>query len=104
MLRLAGIFPAIRSCIECGEPVERPLRFDDRLQGFVCASCAGRDAYVLANEVADALDALRLPVEEFHAPVSALLEIRSLAGSIRRNFLGYELKSFEVLASVLGSV
>ena len=103
MLRLTGIFPAVRTCMQCGESIERPLRFDEKLEGFVCASCAGRDAYILANEVADALDSLRLPVEQFHAPVNILLEIRSLAGTVRRNFLGYELKSFEVLASVLSS-
>lgn len=104
MLRLAGIFPAVRTCIECGGTIERPLRFDNRLQGFVCSSCAGRDAFLLANDVADALDALRLPVEQFGAAESVLLEVRSLAGTIRRNFLGYELKSFEVLASVLGGM
>jgi DNA repair protein RecO (recombination protein O) len=103
MLRLAGIFPSPRICIECGESIERPLRFDERLEGFVCSTCASRDAYLLANEVADALDALRLPVDQFNAPAGVLLEIRSLAGSVRRNFLGHELKSFEVLASVLGS-
>jgi len=30
-----------------------------------------------------------------------VFEIRSLAGTIRRHFLGHELKSFEVLASVI---
>lgn len=104
ILRLTGIFPAVRTCIECGGTVERPLRFDERLQGFVCASCASRDAYLIANEVAVALDSLRLPVEQFHAPTNVLLEIRSLAGGVRRNFLGHELKSFEVLASVLGGL
>ena len=103
ILRLTGIFPAVRTCIECGGTIERPLRFDERLQGFVCSSCASRDAYLIANEVADALDALRLPVEQFGAATNVLLEIRSLAGGVRRNFLGYELKSFEVLASVLSS-
>ncbi|MGZ5473900.1 MAG: DNA repair protein RecO, partial [Thermoanaerobaculia bacterium] len=77
MLRLAGIFPSAKTCIECGLGVARPLRFDEHLQGFVCSSCAGRDAFLLANEVADALDALRLPVEQFHAPTNVLLEIRS---------------------------
>jgi DNA repair protein RecO (recombination protein O) len=104
MLRLAGIFPAVRTCIECGGSIDRPLRFDERLEGFVCSSCAGRDAYVIPNEVADTFDALRLPIEQFDAPTSVLLEIRGLAGTIRRNFLGHELKSFEVLASVLGSL
>jgi DNA repair protein RecO (recombination protein O) len=103
MLRLAGIFPSTRECMQCGEPLERPLRFDDRQEGFVCASCATRDSYVLSNDVAAALDQLQRPVREFSAPPEVLLEIRSLSGTIRRNFLGHELKSFEVLTSVLGS-
>jgi len=106
MLRLAGIFPSVRECIECGGPVPRPLRFDPKLQGFVCGNCATRDAFVLSNDIADALDALfRMPVTNFAAlrmPVDVLMEIRSLSGTVRRNFLGYELKSFEVLASVIG--
>lgn len=105
-LRLGGIFPSTRTCIECGSPVTRPLRFDARLQGFVCDSCATRDAFVIDNRVADELEALlRLPVAEFAARrtlVEVLLELRSLAGTVRRNFLGHELKSFEVLASVIG--
>ena len=101
-LRLAGTFPSARHCIECGDALGRPLRFDERQQGFVCPNCAGRDAYLLSNDVADALDSLqRLPVADFRAPTDILLEIRSLAGGVRRNFLGHELKSFEVLATVL---
>lgn len=105
MLRLAGIFPSVRDCMECGSPLERPLRFDERLQGFVCVNCAGRDASVIRNDVADALEAIsRQPVTTFAAQnltAEVLFEMRSLAGSIRRHFLGHELKSFEVLAGVL---
>jgi len=102
-LRLAGIFPSLRACMECGGPLPRPLRFDTRLEGFVCTSCAGRDAFTIRNDVADVLDAVaRLPAAEFNAPLDVLLEVRSLAGTIRRNFLGHELKSFEVLATVMG--
>jgi len=104
MLRVAGIFPSVRECIECGTALERPLRFDPQRLGFVCESCSGRETFILPNDVAGALDALRLPVAEFasHAwPTEVLMEIRSLAGTVRRNFLGYELKSFEVLASVM---
>jgi DNA repair protein RecO (recombination protein O) len=103
-LRLAGIFPSARTCMQCGGMIARPLRFDERLQGFVCGHCATRDAFVISNDVADALDALqRLPAAEFQAPGEVLMEIRSLAGSVRRSFLGHELKSFEVVASVLSS-
>jgi DNA repair protein RecO (recombination protein O) len=104
-LRVAGIFPSLRDCRECGQHLGRPLRFDQRAEGFVCGNCATRDAFLVSNDVADALDALRLPVEEFAArtfPLEVLMEVRSLSGFVRRAFLGHELKSFEVLASVLG--
>jgi DNA repair protein RecO (recombination protein O) len=105
MLRLAGIFPSVRECMECGSPLGRPLRFDQRLQGFVCVNCAGCEASVITNDVADALEAIsRQPVTTFAAQnltAEVLFETRSLAGSIRRHFLGHELKSFEVLAGVL---
>ena len=79
-----------------------PLRFDAKVEGFVCGNCATRDAFVIDNDVARTLDAiLHAPVGEFTAPKEVLFEIRSLAGALRRNFLGYELKSFEVLAGVL---
>ena len=104
-LRLGGVFPSVRDCFECGSALARPLRFDDVRQGFVCTSCATRDAAIVPNEVVGALDALfRMPVARFAAeafPLPVLMEIRSLAGSVRRHFLGHELKSFEVLASVI---
>ena len=102
ILRIGGIFPSSRECSECHEPLGRPLRFDPR--GFVCANCAARDAFIVPNDVADTLDAIgRLPVAEFAArgtELDTLFELRSLAGTLRRNFLGHELKSFEVLAAV----
>jgi DNA repair protein RecO (recombination protein O) len=101
ILKLAGIFPSPRVCMGCGGSLDRPLRFDAKLEGFVCANCASRDAFVIDNDVARALDAiLRAPVSEFTASKEVLFEIRSLAGALRRNFLGHELKSFEVLAGV----
>jgi DNA repair protein RecO (recombination protein O) len=107
ILRLGGVLPSTRNCGECGAPLIRPLRFDEKLQGFVCGDCATRDAFIVPNEVADALDAIgKLPAADFAArPIATdvLLELRSLAGSIRRHFLGHELKSFEVLASVIAS-
>ncbi len=104
ILRLAGIFPSTRNCIECHEPLERPLRFDTRVQGFVCSQCAGRDTFVVPNEVAGTLDAIaQLSVTELAARAikkDTLFEVRSLAGTLRRNFLGHELKSFEILAQI----
>lgn len=103
-LRLAGIFPSLRQCAECGETLARPLYFNANNASFVCASCAGRDRELIGNEVIDAIEAiLRMPVTDFAAlgiRSEVVFEARSLAGTIRRNFLGHELKSFEVLASV----
>lgn len=107
MLRLAGIFPSIRECIDCGGPLERPLRLDARLQGFVCDMCATRDAVVIPNDVANELEAIiKLPLAEFaQRKISSetLFDLRSLAGTLRRHFLGHELKSFEVLSSVVAT-
>ena len=105
MLRLAGIFPSTRTCIECGGEIGRPLRFDTKVEGFVCENCATRDAFLISNDVAGELDEIaRTPVLEFAnraIPAEVLFELRSLAGTIRRNFLGHELKSFEVLSGVM---
>ena len=107
MLRLGGIFPSTRTCIECGGDIGRPLRFDVKSMGFVCDNCATRDAFIISNDAAAELDALvRLPVAEFaqrDIATDVVFEIRSLAGTIRRHFLGHELKSFEVLSSVVAS-
>lgn len=105
MLKLAGILPSTRNCVECHEPLGRPLRFDARANGFVCGNCAMRDAEVVPNEVADALEAiLRTPVANFAAVdvrSDVLFELRTLAAHIRRHFLGHELKSYDVLAGVM---
>lgn len=107
VLRLGGIFPSLKNCFECGAPLGRPLRFDARLQGFVCGDCSGRETSIVSNDAAGELDAIMtLPVTDFAArriPSEVLLEVRALAGSLRRHFLGHELKSFEVLASVAGA-
>jgi len=105
MLRLGGILPNPRNCVECHQPLGRPLRPDTRAQGFVCEDCAYGRADVVPNEVAATLDEiLRLPVAEFAAratPPDVLFELRSIVTTLRRNFLGHELKAFDVLASVL---
>ena len=103
-LKLGGIFPSLRNCPECGEALARPLHFDARHAAFASPQCGGRET--IGNEVIDVIEAaLRMPVAEFarlDIRSEALFEARSLAGTIRRNFLGHELKSFEVFAAVSG--
>jgi DNA repair protein RecO (recombination protein O) len=104
ILRLAGLFPSLRNCVECHEPLERPLRFEK--SGLVCSNCATRSE-VVPNEIADALEnIMKLSVTDFAAhrpPPAVVFEVRSLAATMRRNFLGHELKSYEILAGVIGT-
>ncbi|HVT43814.1 MAG TPA: DNA repair protein RecO [Thermoanaerobaculia bacterium] len=107
ILKVAGIFPSTRNCISCHAPLGRPMRFDATAGGFVCEGCAERSVPVMANALADSLAALlRLPLDEFARlplPAEELFELRSIAGGLRRSFLGHELKSHDLLAAVLTS-
>jgi DNA repair protein RecO (recombination protein O) len=106
VLRLGGVMPSLRNCAECGADLGRPLRFDVKALGFVCDNCATREAMVVSNDVAAELEAIaRTPIADFAnrgTAAEVLFEVRALAGSMRRHFLGHELKSFEVFASVVG--
>jgi DNA repair protein RecO (recombination protein O) len=106
ILRLSGVLPSLRNCTSCDEPLGRPLRFDGA-HGFVCSNCAAEHAQIIPNDVAGVLDAImHLPVGEFAAgdiSNDVLIEIRSLAAFFRRNFLGHELKAYEILAGVVSA-
>ncbi|HEV7571960.1 MAG TPA: DNA repair protein RecO C-terminal domain-containing protein, partial [Thermoanaerobaculia bacterium] len=106
ILRLAGVLPSLRNCNACDGPLGRPLRFDLGAHGFVCANCGAANAQVIANDVADVLEAImRMPVGDFavaEVAPDALIEVRSLAAFFRRNFLGHELKAYEIVAGVIG--
>src|SRR5258708_34333472 len=105
ILRLAGVLPSLRNCNSCDEPLGRPLRFDSQTHGFVCAKCGVEHAQIIDNDVADVLDAImKMPVNEFAAcdiAAEVLIEVRSLAAFFRRNFLGHELKAYEIMAGVI---
>src|SRR5579859_3414173 len=60
MLRLTGILPSLQTCMECGEPLTRPLRFQPRVAGFVCELHGGE---IVPNDVTDAIKTImRSPV------------------------------------------
>jgi DNA repair protein RecO (recombination protein O) len=104
ILKIGGVFPSVRNCIGCDAPLETPLRYEAQLHGFACATCSPRTP-VLPNAVTALLLAvLRTPVEEFAAArpdPDALFELRLFARTLRRNFLGHELKSHDLLQAVL---
>lgn len=105
MLKLAGIFPSLRQCQSCGDALSRPVRYDAQMQAFVCGNCGGRDTHIVSNDAVEAIELIgRVTVQDLvsrRLPPDTIFEVRSLAGDIRRAFLGHELKSFEVLTGVL---
>lgn len=105
LLKLQGIFPSVKNCHECGEVFEGAMMFDERAAGFVCDGCGSRESEIVPNDTRDALIfLLRSRIEEFAAappPPRLLYELRSLSRRLRRHFLGHELKSYDVLQSVL---
>jgi len=107
ILRLAGIFPSFSECISCHQSLDLPLRSDLAHDGFVCGNCATRDAEVLPNDVTELLLSIfRRTVADFSAasiPQSHLFEIRSLARNFRRRFLGHELRTHDILQSILNA-
>lgn len=104
ILKLGGVFASIRNCAICQKPLERPLRCDIR-GGFVCTNCADPGVMMIPNAVADLLAALMsTPVDDFSATSIApddLFELRALARDLRRYVLGHELKSHDLLQSVI---
>jgi len=64
-----------------------------------------RLAGVLPSLPSQIEELMRLPIAEFaaHQPSRAVLtKMRSTAASVRREFLGHELKSYDILAGILG--
>jgi DNA repair protein RecO (recombination protein O) len=104
ILKLGGVFPSIRHCAICQKPLERPLRCDIR-GGLVCSDCAEPGVMMIANPVADLLGTLiSTPVADFASMAIApddLFELRALARDLRRYVLGHELKSHDLLQSVI---
>jgi len=107
VLRIAGIFPSLRTCGFCQSPLDRPLRYEATASAFACSRCADGTGLLLANDVVDEIAAiLRLPIEEFASGphrIDTLFELRSFVRDLRRSFLGHELKSHDLLQSVISS-
>ena len=106
ILRLGGVFPSTRECAGCQRPLGVPLRYDESLAVFVCGECAIGNARIIPNDVAEALGSIfRLPIEQFAAlplPHEVIFDLRAFARYLRRNFLGHELKSHDLLQTSLG--
>jgi DNA repair protein RecO (recombination protein O) len=105
VLKLTGIFPSLQDCIACGGQLTLPYRYDAAHGGFLCANCSGRESETLANDVTRELTSMmRRSVDDFASariPRETLFELRNLARTFRRRFLGHELRSHDILQSII---
>ncbi len=108
ILRLAGVFPPPVECPLCGSALVDGAELIASGETLVCPRCAAGS--VGARPVAAAtLEFWRRAARESPAAVAGrppsaavLREAGEVAGRVRRNFLGHELKSLDVLRRTLG--
>lgn len=104
-LRIAGILPSPRSCSVCDRPLTEVLLYEPEHGAFVCPDCETGESEAVIGRTGELLRAaLGQPVERFasvYANDAAIDDLRTFARRIRRNFLGHELKSYDMLQSVL---
>lgn len=113
MLRLAGIFPDLEHCASCGERLRDGGRLTPDGDGVVGSCCAadGSGAATSSGALvgAEALALFRrfrttspsAMARETPPPV-ALLQAEAVCRQIRREFLGNELRSYQVMRRTLG--
>lgn len=103
ILALSGLLPSTSQCSECGGGVATPLRLSDDGDGFLCRDCSETGGRTLPAGTGQALmEVLTHSVEDFarsHVDPEDLFDLRMFAVGVRRNFLGHELKSWEIMQS-----
>ena len=111
VLRLAGIFPAPRHCPECLEPFDaRGARLPENGDALVCPDCffseAGgiRVGVEVLNFLARSASAGVEEMAQDQHEASVLRQVEGLCASVRRYFLGFELRSYGVMQRTLAEV
>jgi DNA repair protein RecO (recombination protein O) len=107
VLRLEGLFPPPRECPECGAELTSEVR--QRRDGtLVCGGCARSDpgaVEVSRAAVVWLLGLSRLPpaaLGEVPLSPAGRREIEQIAARVRREFLGHELRSYQVITQMGG--
>ena len=106
VLRLAGIFPAPTECPSCGDPLQDLAVLPEGVDGLVCGPCAaGHSGLRIGSEVLGFLRRIssqRLQEVEASKPSAGVLErVEELCARVRREFLGDELRSYQVMRRTL---
>jgi DNA repair protein RecO (recombination protein O) len=109
MLRLAGIFPAPRTCPSCGAPFPPAGAVLQRGgEMLLCFDCGGRGGQIVAPETLEFLRRIGregLPEAAAAPPAAAVLrQVEALCAQVRRHFLQRELRSYEVIRQTLAEL
>jgi DNA repair protein RecO (recombination protein O) len=109
MLRLSGIFPVPRECPLCGRPYDGKAVFVESEAILACGRCGAghRRLEVGAADLEFLVRSGRESLAQLEAAPPApqvLSRIETLCGSIRRQFLQSELKSYRVMLDTLRAV
>ncbi len=105
-LRIAGVFPAPHVCPSCGRPFSPEGAMLPRSgETLLCLDCGGPSGFAVAPETLDFL--LRtgrenLPTAADRPPAPAVLrQVEAVCMHVRRAFLQRELRSYDVIRSML---
>lgn len=107
VLRLEGLFPAPRECPECGRALGDLAR-QRRDGSLVCGDCARVDPGAVAVSLAAVDWLLRIarlgPADLVGSapPAAVRREVEQLSARVRREFLGQELRSYQVIQQMGG--
>ncbi|MBW3672182.1 MAG: DNA repair protein RecO [Acidobacteria bacterium] len=105
ILKLSGVLPSVRECIVCGSPLELPLQYGPSFGGFLCEECNVAGSERFANPVSELLQLVLAKsireIGDLQPSRGDLFELRTFAVRLRREFLQHELKTWDLLQSVL---
>ena len=111
VLRLAGIFPAPRSCPQCDRVLEATgVALLPSGESLVCRMCvsAGARAKNVSPEAVEFLrriDGVKLvDLDRARPTVSTLDEVEQICTQVRRSFLQHELKSYQVIRETIAGL
>ena len=101
-LRLMGVLGEPAACLSCGGQLHNGASLAEG--GFFCQECAGRDGTISRQALGFvAVSRQRSPEEvaQLNWPVDVLAEVDDICATIRRRFMGTELRSYAVLKDML---
>lgn len=105
ILKLSGVLPSVRECIVCGSALELPLKYGASFGGFLCDRCNVAGTERFANPVSELLQlVLSKSIRDVAALAPSrddLFELRTFSVRLRREFLQHELRTWDLLQSVL---